>query len=81
MVPCKNWPSYPIMFAVHLSSFVYSRVSRIKMANNNVWVSKYGKKREREGENIENGGEGAYFYKKSVVILYYGCQALAPAGH
>lgn len=71
------------MFAVHLSSFVYRRVSRIKMANNNVWVSKYGKESERERERkIENKGEGAFLTKKKygAVILYYGCRALAPSG-
>lgn len=82
MVPCKNWPSCPIMFAVHLSSFVYRRVSRIKMANNNVWVSKYGKESERERER-EGKGEGMCFDKikgmvqKLEVVLCYGFQALA----
>jgi len=72
MVPCKNWPSCPIMFTVHLSSFVYRRVSRIKMANNNVWVSKNGKESEREQEK---GGRGCVLTKKW--NLNYAFQALA----
>lgn len=79
MVPCKNWPSCPIMFTVHLSSFVYRRVSRIKMANNNVWVSKYGKESEREREK---GGRGCVLKKKCMVqklevVLNYVSQGLA----
>lgn len=67
------------MFAVHLSSFVYRRVSRIKMGNNNVWVSKYGRESEQERER---DGEGMCFDKikgmvqKLEVFLYYGFQAL-----
>lgn len=44
-----------------------------------MWVSKYGKETEREGERK---GEGAFFDKMGygAVILYYISRALAPAG-